>query len=261
MGLPDHTSASQLKTYSMCPRKYAFRYLDRAESEHTSPSLVLGSVVHSAVGWFFEERVGGHSPSVSDALDICHADFAAAVEGAPVRWGRWTKADLLEHAERLVRFFLQEEHDLRVAGVEERFEVELRHPTTLEPLPRPFVGYFDFRVVGGEVVELKTARSAYSGIDIASNLQFGAYAAVLEDIDAARLSVWVIVKNKRPRLQKLPVVADPDRQRWFFDAAMAIEKAILAGHFPPAPGWMCSSCEYQKQCLGPSASGSLPKAA
>ncbi|MDH5491436.1 MAG: PD-(D/E)XK nuclease family protein, partial [Myxococcales bacterium] len=171
MALPDHTSASQLKTYAMCPRKYALRYLEQAEPEDKSPSLVLGSVVHSAIGWYFEERMAGREPAVTEAIDICQADCAAAVDGAPVLWGRWTPSDLLEHAERLVCFFLEHEGKLEVTRVEQRFEVSLEHPFTGEPLPRPFVGYLDLEVGKSETIELKTSRSAYSEVDIVSNLQ------------------------------------------------------------------------------------------
>lgn len=261
MVLPEHTSASQLKTYSLCPRKFALRYLEQAEPEDKSPSLVLGSAFHSAVGWFFEERLADGKPTIDEAIDICHADFAAAVDGPPVRWGRWNPGDLLEHAERLVRFFLEHEGKLDVTHVEERFEVRLEHPVTGQPLPRPFVGYLDLEVSESEIIELKTSRSAYSEVDLVSNLQFGAYSAVLPVLGLDSLSVWVVVKNKTPRLQKLRVQRDPGRERWFFDAALAIEKAIAGGHFPPAPGWMCSSCEYRGRCLGIGAGASLAEAA
>lgn len=261
MGLPEHTSASQLKTYSLCPRKYALRYLEQAEPEDKSPSLVLGSVFHSAIGWFFEERLAGRDPTVDGAIEICHADFAAAVDGPPVRWGRWNPGDLLEHCERLVRFFLEQEGRLEVTRVEQRFEVSLEHPVTGEPLPRPFVGYLDLEVGKSETIELKTSRSAYSEVDIISNLQFGAYSTVLPTLGLESLSVWVIIKTKQPRLQKLRVLRDPARERWFFDAALAIEKAIADGHFPPAPGWSCSSCEYRARCLGPGRGESLAAAA
>ncbi|MAQ18780.1 MAG: hypothetical protein CMN30_28785 [Sandaracinus sp.] len=250
VGLPEYTSASQLKTYAMCPRKYALRYLDDAEPEDKGPSLVVGSVVHSAIGWFFETRLAEREPTIDEALDVVHADFAAAIDGPPVRWGRWTQADLLEHTGNLVRFFLEEEGDLVVADVEERHQVELHHPVTGEALPRPLLCYLDFRVDGDDVVELKTSRSPYSEASIGSNLQFGAYAAVLDELGAGSLAVWVVIKNKRPRLQKLKVQRNPLRERWFFDAAMAIEEAIAAGHFPPAPGWTCATCEYRRRCLG-----------
>ena len=68
--LPEHTSASQLNTYASCPRKYSLRYLEKTPPEDRSPSLVLGSVVHSAIGWFFEAKITGESPAPVDAAEL-----------------------------------------------------------------------------------------------------------------------------------------------------------------------------------------------
>jgi len=248
--LPEHTSASQLNTYASCPRKYSLRYLEKTPPEDRSPSLVLGSVVHSAIGWFFEAKITGESPAPVDAAELARADFAAEVDGPPIRWGRWTPADLLDHAMRLVSFFLEQRGDLPVEDVEQRFTVDLTHPTTGEPLPRPLLGYFDLRLQGGRLVELKTSRSGYKPADLAGNLQFGAYAAAIEALDLESLDVLVLVKSRSPRLQELQVKPSPTRVRWFLDAALAIERAIAAGHFPPAPSWACKTCEYRSRCLG-----------
>ena len=79
--LPEHTSASQLNTYASCPRKYSLRYLEKTPPEDRSPSLVLGSVVHSAIGWFFEAKITGESPAPVDAAELARADFAAEGDG------------------------------------------------------------------------------------------------------------------------------------------------------------------------------------
>lgn len=250
MGLPEHTSASQLTTYASCPRKYALRYLEGAAAEDRGPSLVIGSVVHSAVAWFYDAQIAGEQPTVQDALDIGRADFAAQLHGPPIRLGQWTRDDLRAHALRLAAFFLGRHSELPVVATEERISLEVVHPTTGEVLGRPLLGYLDLRLENRKVIELKTARSRYQPTDLASNLQFGAYAASLDALQLETLDVWVILKNRSPDLQKLRVSKSIERLTWFFEAAQEIEAAIDAGHFPPSPGWTCATCEYRTRCLG-----------
>lgn len=250
MGLPEHTSASQLWLYSSCPRRYRFRYLDDIDAEERSVSLIVGTVVHGAIEWFFEERIAGRAPTVDAALHIAHADFGAEIHEQTVRWGRWTLDDLRTHAQRLVRFFLERHADLPVRGCEERFDIALTDPDTGKPLPRLLTGRFDLSLEDGGVIELKTARSEYTATDLASSLQFGAYSAAIAQLGLDRLDVWVILKNKTPRLQRLAIVPNDHHRHWFLSAAAAIEKAIAARHFPPAPGFGCKTCEYRRRCLG-----------
>jgi CRISPR/Cas system-associated exonuclease Cas4 (RecB family) len=64
------------------------------------------------------------------------------------------------------------------------------------------------------------------------------------------VELLALVRTKRPRVQHAVLPRDRDLSRWFMRAAASIERAILAGHFPPAPGATCASCEYRGVCLG-----------
>ncbi len=250
MKLPDHTSAAQLSTYAACPKKYRLRYLERAKPEFRSVSLALGTVVHSGIEWWFEQRLAGRKPRIEEAEAIVPADFAAATEGE-VRWGKWTPPDLRDHATRLVTHFLERHGDLPVRAVEARFTLELVDPETGEVMPRRLLGFFDLLLGPRGAVELKTARSDWDQFDVASNIQVGAYLTAMEAYDIAdTLDVLVLVKNRKPRTQELRLAPRPEVKRWFLESASAIERAIHAGHFPPAPGRGCANCEYQKRCLG-----------
>ena len=250
MTLPEHTSASQLALYSACPRKYRYRYLEDAEPEYRSVSLALGSVVHSVIAWWFDRRIEGTEPTMEDAMEILRADFAAATH-EEIALGRWTLEDLQAHAGHLVRTFLQQLGDLDVQRTEMRFEVSLYDPDTGDALERPLVGYFDHVLGDGHVLELKTARSEYKPLALTTGLQFGAYLFGIERLwGNGELELAVIVKNKAPRIQRLKLHPNARTAAWFLRAATDIERSILAGHFPPAPGWSCGTCEYQRRCLG-----------
>jgi CRISPR/Cas system-associated exonuclease Cas4 (RecB family) len=247
--VPPSTSASQLTTYAMCPRKYELRYVLHAEPESRAPGLALGSAVHSAVAWYFDERAAEREPSIDDVARVLRADLDAATSYSNMRWASTTPEKLRAEADLLVRAFLAARGELPVKETEVRFDLAIVDPETGEEMRRPLVGYVDMELVTGNFIELKTARRAYSEVDLRTNLQFACYrtAARYYGVD---IEVMAIVRTKRPRLQHVTLPHDGDVSRWFMRAAASIERAILAGHFPPAPGPMCASCEYRRACLG-----------
>lgn len=246
--LPDATSATQLATYANCPRRYAYRYVERRPPEQRSVGFVLGAAVHSALAWYFQERFEEREPELGDVLRILRADLGTSLADDAVRL-RGDTAALQDEAERLVRTFLDAHAALAVREVEVRFDFLIVDPDIGEQMPRPMIGYFDVELAAGNVVELKTAKRAYSTVALRSGLQFAAYrtAAAYLGVDVELLA---LVRAKRPRVQHAVLPRDRDVSRWFMRAAASIERAILAGHFPPAPGASCASCEYCGACLG-----------
>lgn len=247
--LPAHTSATQLATYARCPRAYAFKYLEQREPEARSTGMALGSAFHSAVAWWFEERAHEREVTVERALKIFRADLAAATAYDNVRWGDTTPKQLDEEGERLVRLFMHEKGELPVVESEVRFDFVIIDPGTGEQTARPLVGYFDAELANGNLIELKTARRAYSEVDLRAGLQFAAYRTAARHF-GVDVEVMALLRTRRPKLQHVVLPHDRDVSRWFMRTAASIERAILAGHFPPAPGMACSSCEYRRACLG-----------
>ncbi|MBZ0121270.1 MAG: PD-(D/E)XK nuclease family protein, partial [Sandaracinaceae bacterium] len=201
------------------------------------------------IEWWFEERVREADVCVDDALRILGADLDASLCGGLIDWRGATRSSLLVEGERLVRLFLEERGDLRARGVEVPFEIPIIDPIRGEQMPRPLIGYFDMKLLSGNVVELKTARAAFSAIAFRTNLQFAAYrtASRYAGVD---VEVYALVRTKTPRIQHVVLAHDGSISRWFMHTAARIERAILAGHFPPAPGPLCASCEYRSTCLG-----------
>jgi CRISPR/Cas system-associated exonuclease Cas4 (RecB family) len=171
----------------------------------------------------------------------------------PIRWKDETPEGLEAKGQALVRAYLAKHGELPVVGVEQRFEVDIENPETGEALPRLLVGYFDLVVSkGDEVVEIKTTSRAWHPLSIARHLQLGAYVAAANALHGgpSRVIVHAILKQKSPRVEEYPVERGEPDNAWFFHAAMAIEGAIQAGHFPPSPGdSTCFGCEYSKACL------------
>lgn len=247
--LPATTSASQLATYARCPRHYRYRYVERREPEVRSPGLALGSAIHSALAWWFEERAQEREPGVGEAVRVLRADLAAATAFETMRWNGTNGAKLADEAERLLRSVIAERGDLAVRETEVRFDFVITDPDTGEQMPRPLVGYLDIELASGNFVELKTVRRSYSEVELRTGLQFACYrtAARYFGVD---VEVLALVRTKKPRIQHVVLPHDGDVARWFHAAAAAIERAILAGHFPPTPGATCASCDYRRACTG-----------
>ncbi len=247
--LPHTTSASQLSCYVSCPRKYSFRYIEQAQAEFRSTALILGSAVHGGIGWYFEERLAGHKPTIEDACSIASIDVVADVAMGGIRWRTATAESLDEEARRLVTLYLESMTDAPVVQVERKLEVGLVCPSTGEVFGRPLVGYLDLVLADRTVVEIKTASRAWSEFDLPRNLQLGAYAFALRHEPHTKLAAHVLVKLKRePRLDVLEVNLDGQAQAWWLAAVSEIERAIAAHHFPPTPSPLCHQCEYERAC-------------
>ena len=250
--LPETTSASQLSTYAACPRKYAYRYVERRDPERHSPALALGSSVHTAIAWWFEARSRGEGPSLEDAARIVRADLGAALSAREYTWDKEAPAELEASADKLVRAFLDAHGSLRVIDSEVPFEMQIIDPDTGEHLRRTLIGYLDLELESGNFIELKTAKRSYSDNDVQVGLQFAAY-RTLARYHGVDLELVALIRTKTAKVQHLLLPHDCAVSEWFMRAAAHIERAIEAGHFPPAPGMSCSACEYRRACLGSAA--------
>ncbi len=247
--LPEHTSASQLTCYAACPRKYYYRYVAKIEPETRGDGLVLGSAVHSTLSWWFDERRLGRTPSGAERLALLRADLHASLsEAEGERVERLTTESV-----RLIDAFIARCGDFDVTHCEAPIAISLIDPETGEVMPRQLIGYLDFCLAGGNVVELKTARTAYSRMAIATNLQFAAYCAALDFVGGGgSLNLVALIRTKTARVQVETITPSSDRTRWFMSVACALERGIAAGIYPPTPSVMnCVACEFRGPCLGP----------
>jgi len=249
--LPATTGASQLVSYSMCPRKYACQYVLGLEPEFTSTALIVGSVVRSGIAWWFGERLLGGSPTIDQALEVVAADFTAATADERVRWKEQTPESLENQIRELIRTYLSEHGNLPVVAIEQPFEVDLEDP--MDPartLPRKLRGYFDLVLEDTTVIELETSAKAWPESFLVRHLQIGAYAFAwnVHHGGPCQLDVHVVIKTQKPRVDAHRIQRGEPATKWWFEATAAIESAILAGHFPPSPGPLCMECEFQGAC-------------
>lgn len=249
-GLPPYLSVSQVTTYLGCPRKYRFRYVEKREPETRSADLGFGSAVHSAIEWWFTERIAGRNPTEDAVLRIFRADWTSQLADPLLDCEGEKPEDFQVLGESLVRLFLERfGNEPPPAQAEARFEVPLRDPGTGETLPVPLVGYIDF-AQEGLVGELKTAAKK----TVASNwsLQLAAYSYAVRETTGRRprLKVVVLVKTKTPAITVEELTLTDREEAWFVEVSVETFDAIQRGAFFPNPGWMCGRCEYRRACRG-----------
>lgn len=247
---PRALSASQLSCYLMCPRKYAFRYVERIDAEHRSSALAFGSAVHSALEWFHDEKLLGHAPDVFDVVSVFMADWDAEQERR-LRFKEDETADSLAAlGMALVRLYVERFAEQEIAGVEVPFDIDLVDPESGEVLIERLRGFFDLLWPGDVIVEIKTSARRFDAADLRRRLQLSAYAYAYRQLHGRNASITVInlLKTKKPGLDVQQTERVEDDGAFFVHMAMNVVRGIEAGAFPPNPSWSCTDCEYATAC-------------
>src|SRR5437868_1560801 len=66
----DHLSFSSIRTYQSCPRKFAFKYVEKLPEEFTPSYFVFGGAFHKAVERVHEAMIVGEPlPQLGELLD------------------------------------------------------------------------------------------------------------------------------------------------------------------------------------------------
>src|SRR5258708_1423842 len=80
----DHLSWSGIKTYQTCPKKFEFKYLERAPEEFKASSLLFGGAFHSAAENICEARLRGLPvPEIEDILAAFDTAWQRETAAAP----------------------------------------------------------------------------------------------------------------------------------------------------------------------------------
>ncbi len=248
--MTDSITASKIQAYLTCPRKFAFRYIEKVPPAWKAAALALGSAVHSALQVFHEKRMEGITAPADEVAAVFLTDFAAQqVDDLRFKDGE-DAAALASTGDALIRAYVAENADLSVRAVEWPFQVPLADPGTGEILGPDLRGVFDLLLPDDQIVELKTAARAYDPDTLARNLQFSAYVYAYRQAFGREptLRIVALLKHKKPKLARYETARSPETRTWFVHLAAEVARAIDAHAFPPNPGWPCNDCEYQHAC-------------
>jgi DNA helicase-2/ATP-dependent DNA helicase PcrA len=255
--LPARESYSSLTTYEGCPRRYAFRYVERLPGEVPPGQFAFGSAIHKAFEVFVRERIraradGAPEPHVDLLRRACDEVLErAGLEPDELARMRAAAGPVLE------RFVRREAADTSVpVAAELGFGLDVALPADAGSVR--FVGYIDRvdRTADGTTVitDYKTGRPrAKAEVDVDRQLTAYAYAA---DRGALRDPATGDVVPPASRLclyfadgtEVFTARSASDLMTFEGDlVAMATKARQRDFDAQPAP-WRCRWCEYRGTC-------------
>jgi putative RecB family exonuclease len=255
--LPARESHSSLSTYAACPRRYAFRYVERLPGEVPRWWFTFGSAVHRAFEAFDRARIRARRDGMpAPGYGILARSFGEAVDAAgcePEEVARYRARSapvLLAYLERAVT------SDAEPIGVELGFGIDV--PVAGDAAPVRFVGYIDRidrRSDGAiEVIDHKTGKPR-SQDEVDRDRQLTAYAFACARSGLRDPATGEIL----PAAERLGLhFAESGLMVWTtrsaeeldaFGAGLVAEVgAIRRREFEPRPGTACRWCEYRATC-------------
>ena len=244
-------SVSQVTSYILCPKKYEFRYVTKAEAEHKSSNLVIGIAVHAALAYWYLAHADGVAPDEEEFLTSFHDAFDHEVDGAlPVFVaGERTPEDERADGVRVLRAFWETaEVPDKVVAVEQPFCVDVVDPATGAALEEQLIGYIDGVIEDDGtriLLEHKTAARRWPQDRLDFDLQVGTYLAV-SNADAVR--VQLLLKTKQAQVVSHHLTRTEQQKVEALEVLCRVLDGIRGGAFFKNRGWACKACNFRRQC-------------
>lgn len=247
-----HFSASQLKTFLLCPRRHAYQYLDRVEPEFRPIALAFGTAWHAAVAQYL--LCGSSTEETSDLFrDVLVREVEDG--STPVLFeDDEDLGECIDLGTRMIDTFIATvpRPDL-VLGVEVAFSLDIPNPRTGELDSMPLIGAIDALVIDNDVPmvwELKTGKKKWSEDQLEFDLQPTAYkmGARAHDIEDAAVKVLVTTKAKKPTVQIETVTRTARDEHELGIILHNVHTSMDHGIEHPIRGWQCKSCPYAGRC-------------
>lgn len=261
--MTNHRSVSQMFTYSSCPRKYNYSYVDKKESMGESTGLVFGSAIHKAQEFNYrqkiESRVDRPYQEVEDFmveyLIQKFKDNADNPNFFKLKYGkRESGEDIIASAKRC----LKKLYDEVMTKLQPAY-VEIG--VTLDIFGQEFLMYLDVIDENDIIHDTKTSGSSYSEEDIEKNTQLAAYALGFRTKFGRKekgVQLDVVVKTKEPKIQILKAEITDEKISRLLNTLESINRGIEQKIFHPVDnGMVCSWCDFRDAC---EADNNLPDA-
>lgn len=247
-------SHSRLKTFTDCPRKYRFQYVDKVEvPKRETPDTYLGRATHRVLQELYKLGADGVVMPLDKALAAYDAEWRKVkLDRMVVTNEHYTVDDYIRMGRQMLEHHYERYHPFDVGkliGAERRLTFEL--PGT----PFRFLAIVD-RIVKRDdgVVEILDYKTSQSVTPVTSPIfvqQMGLYQMAvqanypdIERIDVAQLFLRhdeIVRRTLRP--DELDLLATEMR-----DIIVAIQNAIRLDDFPTEEGVHCRWCDWHDFC-------------
>jgi putative RecB family exonuclease len=261
----DHISWSGVTTYCACPRKFYYRYIERAPEEFVPAAMAFGGAFHRAVELVHEARLQCAPIPETDALLASYdrAWLEATTDAPEVMRAKDEDAlALRETAQRMLSVYREhvvaaheQSKGVEIIGIEhsERFRL-LAYVPPIEMR----LDLLELTADGDLIVtDVKTSRSRWNETKLQEALpQLVLYAnglmPLLRAVGAKRIvpRFVVVSKAKTPEVQTLqPQASQADVER-LKRQVTEVWEGIQKEVFTQRTGWQCAQCPYKRRCLG-----------
>ena len=252
-------SYSRLATYlTRCSLQYFFRYIAKIEPERNSSRLAYGSAIHTGLEAAHLSWESGEPVPLEVAQEAFVADLEIRLKDPILEFREGeTPEGLIDQGKALLAAWAAEAEFQEVIDTELEFSVPVVHPTTGEVLDAELTGIIDLLVKVPNspsplVIDFKTSARRYAATQLDMDLQAAIYGYAIRHIhgvDTVPMRWEVLVKTKKPGIQKIDFVRGPEGDARLFELVKAAERGVAAGVFHPNDGSMwCSGCPYTSAC-------------
>ena len=247
----EHLSASRLKCWQQCRRRFALRYVHQI-AKPVSPALFLGRFLHRMVQLWNLQRWKDGQVSEERLLEHFVVEWQSMALGDSPAW-----KDGQERAERTKALVLFEcwvkdapiPMDERPQGVEVRLEMESAdHPL--------LIGILDLVRADGTVTDFKTSARTTPPDQLAllHRTQMLCYGTLFRESTwelEAGFEIIELVKTKVPKIvvTRFPALSECDLEE-LDEMIASFLQGVRNRDFAPSYGQHCSWCEYRAECLG-----------
>ena len=247
----EHLSASRLKCWQQCRRRFAFRYVHQIKTP-VSPALFLGRFLHRMVQLWNLHRWKDGKVSEDQLLKHFVVEWQSMAFNDSPAWKEGQEKEERIKALALFECWVQEAPipvEERPQGVEVRLEME----SAVHPL---LIGFLDLVREDGTVTDFKTSARTTPPDQLARlhRTQMLCYGTLYRESTwqvEAGFEIIELVKTKVPKIvvTRFPALTEHDLDE-LDEMIASFLQGVRNRDFVPSYGQHCSWCEFRTECLG-----------
>lgn len=248
-------SKSRVGTFTLCPQKYRYLYVDKIIPEKTPTAMLEGLALHHVV-----ENTLVYGDKISDITEASSSEFWKDVHLSNTEYQdheelQKAQEGILEEA----KGFLAQIGSFSPVEMETYFEFPLSNPETGEVHEDILLrGYMDLIDLTDDskfrIIDIKTTSKSPFNWQGDRSLELSIYAYLL----ARRFECWdshipvaylYLVRTKHPKVIWLNSTRNHQDYQETYESLVSISQAMRNGNFYKNVGMQCSWCQYQDLCF------------